>query len=57
MNPELRKELYKEAQIIIQNDVPMAVLYYKNENIGINKRVKGFKYEATLMHKFKNLEL
>ena len=57
LNPELRKELYKEAQIIIQNDVPMAVLYYKNENIGINKRVKGFKYEATLMHKFKNLEL
>ena len=57
LSPEERKEHFKNAQIIAQNDSPLIVLYNKNENIGINKRVKGFEYDPTTMHKFKNLEI
>ena len=57
LTPEERKEHFKNAQIIAQNDSPLIVLYNKNENIGINKRVKGFEYDPTTMHKFKNLEI
>ena len=57
LSPDERKEHFKNAQIISQNDSPLIVLYNKNENIGINKRVKGFEYDPTTMHKFKNLEI
>ena len=57
LNPEERKEHFKNAQIISQNDSPLIVLYNKNENIGVNKRIKGFEYDPTTMHKFKNLEI
>lgn len=55
--PEERKEHYKKAQIIAQEDSPLVVLYNKNENIGINKRIKGFNYDATTMHKLRTLEI
>jgi len=35
----------------------VALLYNKNENIGINKRILGFEYDPTTMHKFKNLDV
>lgn len=57
LNPEERKEHYKNAQIIAQEDSPLVVLYNKNENIGINKRILGFEYDSTTMHKFKNLDV
>lgn len=57
LKPEERKEHFKNAQIIAQEDSPLIVLYNKNENIGINKRIKGFEYDPTTMHKFKNLEI
>ncbi|WP_029757908.1 MULTISPECIES: ABC transporter substrate-binding protein [Fusobacterium] len=57
LSPEERKEHYKNAQIIAQEDSPLIVLYNKNENIGINRRIIGFEYDATTMHKFKNLDV
>lgn len=57
LKPEERKEHYKNAQIMAHNDSPLVVLYNKNENIGINKRIAGFEYDPTTMHKFKNLDI
>ena len=57
LSPEERKEHYKNAQIIAQEASPLIVLYNKNENIGINRRIIGFEYDATTMHKFKNLDV
>lgn len=57
INIEDRKEHYKNAQLIIEKEAPLIVLYNKNENIGFNKRIKGFKYEPTLIHKLETLEI
>ena len=57
LTPEERKEHYKNAQIIAREDSPLIVLFNKNENIGINKRILGFEYDPTTMHKFKNLDV
>ena len=57
VNVEERKEHYKKAQMILQEESPLVVLLYKNENIGINKRVKGFKYDPTTMHNLCNLDV
>lgn len=53
--PEERKALFIKAQEILQEEAPLGILLYKNENIGLNKKVKGFKYDATTMHNLKNL--
>ncbi|QQS86729.1 ABC transporter substrate-binding protein [Fusobacterium canifelinum] len=57
LTPEERKEHYKNAQLIANEDSPLIVLFNKNENIGINKRILGFDYDPTTMHKFKNLDV
>lgn len=57
LDPEARKEHYKNAQLIVEEESPLVVLYNKNENIGINKRIKGFNYDATTMHKLGTLEI
>ncbi len=54
-NPEERKAFFYEGQEILQEDAPFGLLLYKNENIGLNKRVKGFKYDPTTMHNLKDL--
>lgn len=56
-DPEVRKEHYRNAQMILQEESPLIVLLYKNENVGINKRVKGFKYDPTTMHNLYNLDV
>ena len=56
-DPEVRKAHYKNAQMILQEESPLIVLLYKNENIGINKRIKGFKYDPTTMHNLYNLDI
>lgn len=52
---EERKALFNKAQEILQEDAPLGILIYKNENIGLNKKIKGFKYDATTMHNLKDL--
>lgn len=54
-SPEERKALFFKAQEILQEEAPLGILLYKNENIGLNKKVKGFKYDATTMHNLKDL--
>lgn len=54
-NSEERKALFAQAQKILQEDAPFGLLLYKNENIGLNKRVKGFKFDPTTMHNLRNL--
>lgn len=54
-SPEERKVLFFKAQEILQEEAPLGILLYKNENIGLNKKVKGFKYDATTMHNLKDL--
>ncbi|MDU1911371.1 ABC transporter substrate-binding protein [Fusobacterium sp.] len=56
-DPEVRKTHYKNAQMILQEESPLIVLLYKNENIGINKRIKGFKFDPTTMHNLYNLDI
>lgn len=53
--PEERKALFKKGQEILQEEAPFGLLLYKNENIGLNKRVKGFEFNPTMMHNLKNL--
>lgn len=57
LDVDKRKELYKQAQLILQEETPLVVLFTKNENIGINKRVKGFEYDPTNMHALASLEI
>lgn len=52
-----RRELFLQAQEILQEDAPFGLLFYKNENIGINKKIKGFEYDPTMMHNLKNLSI
>lgn len=54
-NPEERKNLFLKAQDILQEEAPLGILLYKNENIGLNKKIKGFKFDPTTMHNLKNL--
>lgn len=53
--PEMRKALFYKAQEILQEEAPLGILLYKYENDGLNKRVKGFKYDPTTMHNLKDL--
>lgn len=57
VDSEERKEHYKKAQMILHDEAPLIPLLYKNENIGINKRVKGFKFNPTTMHNLYNLDV
>lgn len=54
-SPEERKALFLKAQDILQEEAPLGILLYKNENIGLNKKIKGFKFDPTTMHNLKNL--
>lgn len=54
-SPEERKALFLKAQEILQEEAPLGILLYKNENIGLNKKVKGFKFDPTMMHNLKDL--
>ncbi|MGL5123616.1 MAG: ABC transporter substrate-binding protein [Fusobacteriaceae bacterium] len=53
---EERKEAYKEAQIILAEELPLIPLFYKNENIGLNKKIKNFIYDSTTMHSLYEIE-
>lgn len=55
-NVEDRKQLFMKAQEILQDDAPLGILLYKNENIGYNKNIKGFEFSPTMMHVLKNLD-
>lgn len=53
---EKRKEAYYKAQEILDAETPIIPLYYKNDNLGLNKKIKNFKSEANTIHSYKNIE-
>lgn len=55
-DPEKRKEYYKKAQNIALEESPLIPIVYQNENIVINKKIKGFEFAPTLMHSLYNLD-
>ena len=53
---EKRKQLFMKAQDLLQDDAPLGILLYKNENIGLNKNITGFEFSPTMVHQLKNLD-
>ncbi len=49
-DPEVREEKYGKAQEIIVSEAPDVMLYYKTQNIGAQKNVKGFKLHPAGHH-------
>ncbi|MEW8956146.1 glutathione ABC transporter substrate-binding protein [Clostridium sp.] len=54
-NPEERKELYDKAVTKITEEVPDIMLYYKKQNVGMQKKVEGFKLSPAGHHSLKNV--
>lgn len=50
-NPEERKALYGEAQEIIQEDLPVLSLFYKNINAGMQNNIEGFALHPSGSHR------
>lgn len=48
---EDRIAYYKEAQDIVQEELPMVVLVYPDDNVGIQKTIKGFVLDAESEHR------
>ncbi|MEF2600057.1 MAG: glutathione ABC transporter substrate-binding protein, partial [Fusobacterium mortiferum] len=52
INPETRKELYEEAQILIVDDAPDVMLYNRNLSVGAQKYIKGLGVHPVTLHNF-----
>ena len=55
INPETRKELYEEAQILIVDDAPDVMLYNRNLSVGAQKYIKGLGVHPVTLHNFANV--
>lgn len=53
---EKRKEKYKEVQEIILDENPIIPIVYKTYNIGINNKIKGFKFNPNGNHILEEIE-
>lgn len=51
INQEERKELYKEVQIIAQEEVPYYVTAYKSQNAALQKNIENFKLKPAGHHR------
>ena len=52
-----RIEAYSKAQEILAEENPLVPLYYKNENMGLNKRIKNFIPVANTIHNYATIEV
>lgn len=52
-----RIEAYSKAQEILAEENPLVPLYYKNENMGLNKRIKNFIPVANTIHNYAAIEI
>lgn len=52
INPEVRKKLYEEAQILIVNDAPDVMLYNRNLTVGAQKYIKGLGVHPVTLYNF-----
>lgn len=55
-NQDERKELYKQIQMIVQEEVPVCITAYKSQNAAVQKSVKNFKLKAAGHHKLYGVE-
>lgn len=56
ISKEKRKEKYKEVQEIIVDENPIIPIVYKTYNIGINKKIKGFKFNPNGNHILEDID-
>lgn len=52
IDPETRKKLYDEAQILIVNDAPDVMLYNRNLTVGAQKYIKGLGIHPVTLYNF-----
>jgi len=50
LDPEKRKEIYKEIQIKIRKDIPMYMIAYPLQNVVTQKNIKNFKLDPAQEH-------
>ncbi|WP_027633779.1 glutathione ABC transporter substrate-binding protein [Clostridium hydrogeniformans] len=56
-NQDERKELYDKAVTLITGEAPEIMLYYKKQNVGMQKKVEGFKLSPAGHHSLKNVTI
>jgi peptide/nickel transport system substrate-binding protein len=50
-----RAEIYKKAQQIFNDEVPMITLHNEDHSVGLRKSVKGFEVGSTYVYSFRNV--
>ncbi|MGL5956958.1 MAG: ABC transporter substrate-binding protein, partial [Brevinema sp.] len=55
VDPVKRNEMYKEIQIILDQEQPFFPLFYKLSNVGTSKNVKGFLFNIADHHRLKTV--
>lgn len=55
IDSEKREIIYKKAQEIIKDDVPVIPLYYRVIGVAAKKEIKGIKLDKTTRHEFRGL--
>ncbi|WP_297596747.1 ABC transporter substrate-binding protein [uncultured Cetobacterium sp.] len=56
LEPEKRIEVYSKAQELLQEETPLIPLYYKNDNMGLSKKIKNFIPEPNTIHNFTKVD-
>ncbi|WP_370521545.1 ABC transporter substrate-binding protein [Cetobacterium sp. 8H] len=56
IEPEKRIDAYTKAQEILQEETPLIPLYYKNDNMGLSKKIKNFVPEPNTIHNFSKVD-
>ncbi|MGL6100255.1 MAG: ABC transporter substrate-binding protein, partial [Fusobacteriaceae bacterium] len=56
-NSDARLEAYSKAQEILAEENPLIPLYYKNENLGLNKRIINFKAVPNTIHNYSTIDI
>lgn len=51
LDPEKRKEIYKQIQEIVRKDLPMYMIVYPLQNVVTQKNIKNFKLDPAQGHK------
>ncbi|AVQ16837.1 ABC transporter, substrate-binding protein, family 5 [Fusobacterium gonidiaformans 3-1-5R] len=51
IDPEARKAIYEEIQVILQEDLPMYYIVYPKKTVGMQKYIEGFKFNPAGHHR------
>ena len=49
--PEARKAIYEEIQVILQEELPMFYIIYPKKSVGMQKYIEGFKFNPAGHHR------